>query len=107
MVGVSHFLMTTHNSTISEPYKHFRMAKAFMVRQIAPCRKRHFWVWIRPGFQFGQRYHFDRHGQLALKQLRLSVLNEMHTNSYTGPFCTCMGTCVQVQTIIAILGKLN
>ena len=29
----------------------------------------------------------DRHGQLALKQLimRLSVLNEMHTNLYTGP----------------------
>ena len=33
------------------------------------------------GFRFGQRY---RHGQLALKQLRLSVLNEIHTNSYTG-----------------------
>ena len=33
----------------------------------------------------GQRYHVDRHGQLTLKQLRLSVLNEMHTNSYTGP----------------------
>jgi hypothetical protein len=33
---------------------------------------------------FGQRYHVDRHGQLALKQLRLSVLTEMHTNSYTG-----------------------
>ena len=30
-------------------------------------------------------YHVDRHGQLTLKQLRLSVLNEMHTNSYTGP----------------------
>jgi hypothetical protein len=29
--------------------------------------------------------HVDRHGQLTLKQLRLSVLNEMHTNSYTGP----------------------
>jgi hypothetical protein len=29
----------------------------------------------------------DRHGQLALKQLimRLSVLNEMDTNLYTGP----------------------
>ena len=27
----------------------------------------------------------DRHDQLTLKQLRLSVLNEMHRNSYTGP----------------------
>ena len=34
---------------------------------------------------YGQRYHVDRHGQLTLKQLRLSVLNEMHTNSYSGP----------------------
>ena len=40
---------------------------------------------LRSGFRFGQRYIFDRHGQLTLKQLRLSVLNEMHTNSYTGP----------------------
>jgi hypothetical protein len=40
---------------------------------------------FRPGLGFGQRYHVDRHGQLALKQLRLSVLNGMHTNSYTGP----------------------
>ena len=30
----------------------------------------------------------DRHGQLTLKQLRLSVLNEMHTNSYSGPRLT-------------------
>ena len=36
---------------------------------------------FRPGFGFGQRYHVDRHGQLTLKQLRLSVLNEVHTNS--------------------------
>ena len=43
---------------------------------------------IRPGFGFGQRYHVDRHGQLTLKQLRLSVLNEMHTNSYSGPRLT-------------------
>ncbi len=40
---------------------------------------------FRPGLGFGQRYHVDRHGQLTLKQLGLSVLNEMHTNSYTGP----------------------
>ena len=34
---------------------------------------------------FEQRYHVDRHGGLTMKQLRLSVLNEMHTiNSYTG-----------------------
>ena len=50
-------------------------------------------LWLLSGTQilylgiigFGQRYHLDRHGQLTLKQLRLSVLNEMHTNSYSGP----------------------
>ena len=82
--------MTTPNSTISEPYKHLRIATAFMVRrQIAPWRKRHFecgrFQTFRPGFGFEQHYHLNRHGQLALKQLRLSVVNEMHTNSYTGP----------------------
>ena len=40
---------------------------------------------FRSGFGFGQRYHVDRHGQLTLKQLRLSVLNEVHTNYYLGP----------------------
>ena len=29
--------------------------------------------------------HVDRHGQFTLKQLRLSLVNEMPTNSYTGP----------------------
>ena len=37
--------MTTPNSTISEPYKHLKIVKAFMVRQIAQWRKRRFWVW--------------------------------------------------------------
>ena len=29
--------------------------------------------------------HVDHHGQFTLKQLRLSLVNEMPTNSYTGP----------------------
>ena len=29
--------------------------------------------------------HVDRHGHFTLKQLRLPVVNETHTNSYTGP----------------------
>ena len=80
--------MATPNSTISEPYKHLKIAKAFMVRQyhgesvVFRCGR--FWT-FRPRFGFGKRCHLDRHGQLALKQLRLSVLREMHTNSYTGP----------------------
>ena len=36
-------------------------------------------------------------GQLTLKQLRLSVLNEMHTNSYSGPSLVKMF--VRVKTI--------
>ena len=39
-----------------------------------------------PGLVFERRYHVDRPGKFTLiKQSRLSVLNEMHTNSYTGP----------------------
>ena len=82
--------MTTPNSTICEPYKHLTIAKACIARQIAPWRKRHIWVWSVSDVSSrirvrGQRYHVDRHGQLTLKQLRLSVVNEMHTNSYSGP----------------------
>jgi hypothetical protein len=29
--------------------------------------------------------HVDRHGHFTLKQLRLPVVNETHTKSYTGP----------------------
>ncbi len=50
---------------------------------------------FRPGLVFGQHYHVDRHDQLARKQLRLFVLNEMHTNSYIGPRLDC-GTIVIV-----------
>ena len=75
--------MTPLNITISESYKHFRIAKPIMVRQIAPWQKRRFgcgrFRTFRPGFGFGQHYHLDRHGKFALKQLRLSVINE------TGP----------------------
>ena len=38
-----------------------------------------------PVLGFEQRYHVDYQDQLNLKQLRLSVLNKMHTNSHTGP----------------------
>ncbi len=40
---------------------------------------------FRPGFSIWHICHVVRHGHFTLKQLRLSVLNEMHTNSYTGP----------------------
>ena len=45
VLGLSHHLMTTRNSTISEPYMHLTIAKAYIARQIAPWRKRHIWVW--------------------------------------------------------------
>ena len=40
---------------------------------------------FRPGFSFWHTCHVVRHGHFTLKQLRLPVLNEMHTNSCTGP----------------------
>ena len=40
---------------------------------------------FRPGFILWHTCHVVRHGHFSLKQLRLPVLNEMHTNSCTGP----------------------
>ena len=82
VLGISHLPRTTPKTTIFEPYKHLRIAKAFIVMVDFGCGQ---FRTFCPGLGFWQRYHVDRHGQLALKQLRLSVLNEMHTNSYTGP----------------------
>ena len=39
---------------------------------------------FRPGFTLWHTCHVVRHGHFTLKQLRLPVLNEMHTNSCTG-----------------------
>ena len=44
----------------------------------------HFWA-FRPGFSLRHTRHVVRHVHFTLKQLRLPVLNEMHTNSCTGP----------------------
>ena len=44
----------------------------------------HFWA-FRPGFSLWHTCHVVRHGHFTLKQLRLPVLNDMHTNSCTGP----------------------
>ena len=40
---------------------------------------------FRPRFKFWYICHVDRHGHFSLKRLRLSLVNEVHTNSYTGP----------------------
>ena len=40
---------------------------------------------FRSGSGFWHICHVDRPGQFTLKQLRLSLVNEMHTDSYTSP----------------------
>jgi hypothetical protein len=93
--------MTTPKSYPSEHYKQFRKAVAFPFRKLELCRHccfraGHFQD-FRPGFRFSHICHVDRHGHFTLKQLRLPALNELHTNSYTGPrlysmvpYCTIM-----------------
>ena len=88
--------MTTPKSNPSKHYKHFRKAIAFPFRKLelynycgfhkdtAVSGRGHFQD-FRPGFRFSHICHVDRHGHFTLKQLRLPVLNESHTNSYTGP----------------------
>ena len=44
----------------------------------------HFRV-FRPSFSLRHTRLVVRHGHFTLKQLKLPVLNEMHTNSCTGP----------------------
>ena len=40
---------------------------------------------FHPGFSLPHTRHVVCHVHFTLKQLRLPVLNEMNTNSYTGP----------------------
>jgi hypothetical protein len=47
-----------------------------------------------PDSGFGTYANVDRHGNFTLKQLRLPVLNETHTNSYTGPRLSTLGTII-------------
>ena len=81
--------MTTPKSNPSKHYKHFRKTIAFCFLKLELCRHCRFRVGhfqdFRPGFRFWHICHVDRHGHFTLKQLRLPVVNETHTNSYTGP----------------------
>ena len=82
--------LTTPKSNPSKRYKHFRKAVAFCFRKLelyvgtAVSGRGHFQDFC-PGFRFWHICHVDRHGHFTLKQLRLPVLNETHTNIYTGP----------------------
>ena len=40
---------------------------------------------VHPRFGFWHICHANRHGHFTLKQLRLSLVNEMHTNVYSYP----------------------
>ena len=68
--------MTIPNSTISEPYKHLTIAKAYIAGQITPWRKPPYLGVVSfgrfvPDSGFGQHYHVDRHGQLTLKTVEI------------------------------------
>ena len=80
--------MITPNNSVFEPYKHLRIVKAFMVWQIALLRNVVFkcgrFRTFRPGSGSDSVTIVTAYGQLALNHLRLSVLNEIHTNSCTG-----------------------
>jgi hypothetical protein len=91
--------MTTPKSNPSKHHKHFRKAVAYCFRKLELCRHCRFWAGsfsgLPPGFRFWHICHVDRHGHLVIKQLRLPVLNETHTNIYTGPrlhWITCHST---------------
>ena len=68
--------MTIPKNAITEMNNLLRIAKAFSFGKFLLC-------FIQDEGS-GQHYQVDNHCQFALKQLRVSALNEMHTNSYTG-----------------------
>ena len=65
------------------------MAVASTFRKLDTCRQCRFRAGhfqdFRPGFGFWRICYVYRHVHFTLKQLRLSLVNEIHTNSYTGP----------------------
>ena len=81
--------MTTPKTNPTEHYKHFRKAIAFPFQKLELCRHCRFRAWSFSGLssriQVLAHMPCYRHGHFTLKQLRLPVLNETHTNSYTGP----------------------
>ena len=73
VLGIFYLPMTTRKSTISEPYEQ-QNSKSFFDLPDSTIVKVSFlgvisFGWsFRPALRFGQRYHVDRHGQLARKQ---------------------------------------
>jgi hypothetical protein len=81
--------MTTPKSKPSKHYKHFRKAIAFPFRKLELCRHCRFragsFTGLSPRIQVFAHMPCWPPWSFYPKQLRLPVLNESHTNSYTGP----------------------
>jgi hypothetical protein len=82
--------MTTPKSNPSKHYKHFRKAIAFPFRKLELCRHCRFragsFSGLLPRIQvFAHMPCWPPWSFYPMKQLRLPVLKESHTNSYTGP----------------------
>ncbi len=71
--------------------KHPDLFRQFNKHLVADIRNCQYWdvvIFVQAflsGFSIWHTRHVIRHGHFILKQLGLSVLNEMHTNSYIGP----------------------
>ena len=89
-------LLNTISTSERLLYFHFSEVKLELYVDTAVSGRGHFQD-FRPGFRFWHichvDRHVDRHGHFTLKQLRLPVLNETHTNSYTGPRLIIVNEC--------------
>jgi hypothetical protein len=103
--------MTTPKRNPSKHYKLFRKAIAFPLRKLELCRHCRFRAGsfqdFSPGFRFWHICHVDRHGYFTLKQLRLPVLNETHTNSYTCPRLIQESISYLIVLIIQMVSRLS
>ena len=62
---------------------------------------------FRLGFRFSHIRNVDRHGHFTLKQLRLPVVNESHTNSYTGPRLSYLAGIFLLSKVVNCFVQLN
>ena len=82
------YLVTTTRNDPSKHSKHFRKVADFAFQKLQyvgtlVSRRGHFQD-FHPRFGFWHICHVYQHGHFTLKQLRLPVASEKHTNSYTG-----------------------
>ena len=88
-LDIFYSLTTTPKSVHCKHPDLFRKFNKHLIVELGMCKNTYIGVWsfstFRSVFSLRHTRHVVRHGHFTLKQLRLPILNEKHTNSCTGP----------------------